>query len=312
MKLGDLVRAIHGVEEGIIVSMDKNRVEIEDQEGFLIPFQKSELVLIKESMSVENDKLQVKESFGSQQVVNKRVDPGLYLALVPSAQKDYEVYFLNTSKYEVIATFGHSVGKGNTIEFRSNFACGKNAFKKIDKLELQNSPDWPTFSFDILYFQKGLYDWKAPGRYAYKLTAKKLLNKFTQLPILEQEGILFRLDQSSQAVNSLNREKGKQKPEVQMEIDDPGEEVDLHFNMLPLNYRQRSGSELENQVKYFQDLMDHCLRCQRQKIVFIHGVGQGVLKSEIIKRLSKRKDIKFFKDAKKEKFGYGGTEVVFY
>jgi dsDNA-specific endonuclease/ATPase MutS2 len=45
------------------------------------------------------------------------------------------------------------------------------------------------------------------------------------------------------------------------------------------------------------------------EIIFIHGVGNGVLRTEIHKRLSKNKQVEYFKDAMKEKFGYGATLV---
>jgi dsDNA-specific endonuclease/ATPase MutS2 len=45
------------------------------------------------------------------------------------------------------------------------------------------------------------------------------------------------------------------------------------------------------------------------EIVFIHGVGNGILRMEIHKRLGKHAYVQFFKDAMKEKFGYGATLV---
>jgi dsDNA-specific endonuclease/ATPase MutS2 len=45
------------------------------------------------------------------------------------------------------------------------------------------------------------------------------------------------------------------------------------------------------------------------EITFIHGVGNGIMRMEIHKRLSKNPQVQFFKDAMKEKFGYGATLV---
>jgi dsDNA-specific endonuclease/ATPase MutS2 len=44
------------------------------------------------------------------------------------------------------------------------------------------------------------------------------------------------------------------------------------------------------------------------KIIFIHGVEQGILKSELIKELNKYQNIHYF-DASMAKYGVGATEV---
>jgi dsDNA-specific endonuclease/ATPase MutS2 len=48
-----------------------------------------------------------------------------------------------------------------------------------------------------------------------------------------------------------------------------------------------------------------------QEITFIHGVGNGTLRHQIHKQLSQMAEQLTFKDAQKEKFGYGATKVVF-
>ena len=51
------------------------------------------------------------------------------------------------------------------------------------------------------------------------------------------------------------------------------------------------------------------LAANMHEIVFIHGTGNGVLRQEIHKLLSRNKLIRFYEDARKEKFGYGATLV---
>ena len=63
------------------------------------------------------------------------------------------------------------------------------------------------------------------------------------------------------------------------------------------------------QLNTFQNNFDNALAAGMDEIIFIHGVGNGVLKKEIHKILSNNKSIKFFQDAQKEKFGYGATLV---
>jgi dsDNA-specific endonuclease/ATPase MutS2 len=45
------------------------------------------------------------------------------------------------------------------------------------------------------------------------------------------------------------------------------------------------------------------------EITFIHGVGNGVLRDSIHKRLSGNKNVQYYEDVQKDKFGYGATKV---
>ena len=91
----------------------------------------------------------------------------------------------------------------------------------------------------------------------------------------------------------------------------PPHEVDLHLEAL----RPDSPEELSNtailrlQLDAFEDTLSRALATNMHEIVFIHGMGNGVLRKEIHRQLSRNKDIKFFEDARKEKFGFGATLV---
>ena len=61
---------------------------------------------------------------------------------------------------------------------------------------------------------------------------------------------------------------------------------------------------------YFLYEMDQALLNKFHKITFIHGVGNGVLRSSIREELKRFPNIRFA-EAPQEKFGYGGTEVEF-
>ena len=56
--------------------------------------------------------------------------------------------------------------------------------------------------------------------------------------------------------------------------------------------------------------MNEAMRKHIRKIIFIHGVGNGRLKSEIRKELQHYQGIKV-RDADPSRYGRGATEVVF-
>ena len=91
----------------------------------------------------------------------------------------------------------------------------------------------------------------------------------------------------------------------------PPHEFDLHLEAL----RPDTKEELSNtailriQLDAFEDALSRALATNMHEIVFIHGLGTGVLRKEIHRQLSRNKDIKFFEDAQKGKFGFGATLV---
>ena len=56
--------------------------------------------------------------------------------------------------------------------------------------------------------------------------------------------------------------------------------------------------------------IEFAMRNRIPKIVFIHGVGEGVLKSELDFLLGRYDNLKF-QDANFQKYGQGATEVYF-
>jgi dsDNA-specific endonuclease/ATPase MutS2 len=67
---------------------------------------------------------------------------------------------------------------------------------------------------------------------------------------------------------------------------------------------------MQIQLDHFQKNLDAAIVHKLESIVFIHGAGNGSLRYEIQKIISKHPQVKTYMDAQKEKFGYGATEVV--
>ena len=91
----------------------------------------------------------------------------------------------------------------------------------------------------------------------------------------------------------------------------PPHEFDLHIEKLrPEGAEGLSNTAmLRQQLDTFEDALSRALATNMHEIIFIHGAGNGVLRKEIHRQLSRNKDIKFFEEAQKEKFGYGATLV---
>jgi hypothetical protein len=88
-------------------------------------------------------------------------------------------------------------------------------------------------------------------------------------------------------------------------------EFDLHIEKLVKNHRGMSNYDiLTLQTETAKRHIDFAIRNRIPKIVFIHGVGEGILKAELDFLLG-RYDTIAFQDANYQKYGLGATEVYF-
>lgn len=88
-------------------------------------------------------------------------------------------------------------------------------------------------------------------------------------------------------------------------------EVDLHIEALLDNIEGLSPSVLLNtQLTEFRIMMDRNIRKKGQRIVFIHGKGDGVLREALIKELTHRYRTCTYEDAPFQRYGHGATMVT--
>jgi dsDNA-specific endonuclease/ATPase MutS2 len=89
----------------------------------------------------------------------------------------------------------------------------------------------------------------------------------------------------------------------------PPPEFDLHIEKLVKNFRGMSNYDiLTLQSETAKRHIDFAIRNRIPKIVFIHGVGEGILKSELDFMLGRYENIDF-KEGNYQKYGQGATEV---
>ncbi|HEX8561455.1 MAG TPA: Smr/MutS family protein [Flavobacterium sp.] len=89
----------------------------------------------------------------------------------------------------------------------------------------------------------------------------------------------------------------------------PPPEFDLHIEKLAKNHKSLSNYDiLTIQTETAKRHIEFAIRNRIPKIVFIHGVGEGVLKSELDFMLGRYDNIAF-QDANYQKYGLGATEV---
>ena len=88
-------------------------------------------------------------------------------------------------------------------------------------------------------------------------------------------------------------------------------EFDLHIEKLVKNKNGLTNFDiLTIQLETAKRHIEFSIKNRIPKIVFIHGVGEGVLKSELDFMLKRYEQISF-QDANYQKYGLGATEVFF-
>lgn len=116
--------------------------------------------------------------------------------------------------------------------------------------------------------------------------------------------------------NSMLREKVKDSQKKQHSMFKKAKnevvmEVDLHIEKLVKSKKGLDNYDiLSIQLDVAKRKVEYCIQKKISKIIFIHGVGEGVLKTELHYLLN-RYNVKFY-DASYQKYGLGATEVYIY
>ncbi len=89
-------------------------------------------------------------------------------------------------------------------------------------------------------------------------------------------------------------------------------EVDLHIHELTDSTKGMTNFDMLNlQLETARQQLEFAIRKRIQRVVFIHGVGEGVLKMELETLFRRYDNVKYY-DANLKKYGFGATEVYIY
>jgi DNA-nicking Smr family endonuclease len=327
MNIGDKVRLLHSKEQGVITKfLSNNRVEVEIEDGFQIPLKINEIALVSHEET---------QRFGKEEkdIILSKTMPaqshkGIFAGFLPLNQERYALYLINNTDLD-LPFVANEENDGQTQGIACNILKARQNIK-IKELNFSEMNQWGIFSFQFLYFSYQKMNIKNPFVHKIRFRSNTFLNHKGTLPILQKEGFVFQLDKdlveeseqnNENLISKIDAQKIKEemlKPKttdfvpLSRIIKRPSKEVDLHIEILTDKYNQMNSAEmLAIQLEVFEKNLENAIATAMHEIIFIHGVGNGTLRQEIHKRLSKNKNIKFYQDAKKEKFGYGATLVAF-
>lgn len=89
-------------------------------------------------------------------------------------------------------------------------------------------------------------------------------------------------------------------------------EIDLHIHKLTSSTKGMSNFDMLNlQIDTAKHRLEHAITNRIPRLVFIHGVGEGVLRMELETLFWRYPEVAFY-DADFSKYGAGATEVYIY
>lgn len=320
MNIGDRVRLLRGREEGIITKILPNDLfEIEIEEGFKIPVQRRELAMVSPEEAIRFKSPAARASVPRAGIEPQRsrtseivADQGVYLAFVPLNDRELAQHLVNNTDWDL--PFSLSAGTEPHLRGLATGVLKARTSQKIQDLAVKDFEGWGTFTLQALYHRAAFLARRAPLERTIRLRAQSFFKNKQRLPVLGKEGYLIQLDdaQSSRPIEpaQLRERMIEGTPAPAAPPAKAAETVDLHFEKLGADAGNLNPAQvLEVQLRAFEQHFETAIAQGLDAVTFIHGVGNGTLRQELHRRLSKHPNVQFFEDAQKEKFGYGATRV---
>ncbi|WP_183566577.1 Smr/MutS family protein [Mucilaginibacter sp. SP1R1] len=309
-KLGDFVRFVDEKMEGFVTRIiDDQMIGVTGEDEFEIPVLASKVTTVH---GYESAGTKTAVADDKPIALGEFEEKGIYIGVIADAKASSVVHFylINNTSFQLLAaltTEKQQVFKG---EFAA--AVGPKSEAKMYSAQLADLQLWPRFIFNVIYSTKQNIEPPAPLIINEKFKAKDFSTTKKAIPLLTEPGWMIRLDEPEMVIDAQKlKESFFKSPEEKTVIDKPASEVDLHIEKLRDDYQFLQSSEMLNiQMAHFHKALDAAIVHQLPDVVFIHGAGNGTLRHELHKVLSKHPKVQTFMDARKEKFGYGATKVI--
>ncbi len=309
-KLGDFVRFVDEKMEGFVTRIiDDQMIGVTGEDEFEIPVLASKVTTVHgyEPADAKN-----RNEISEAPVTGEFIPNGIYIGVVNDAKANSVVHFhiINETSFQLLAVL--STNKQSVFKGEFNGIVKPKSSVQVYSAQLADLQLWPEFIFHLIYFTPQNARPPIPLVVNEKFKAKDFSGTKKQLPVINQQGWLIRLDEPEVKIDAQKlKESFFKTAEEKVVIDKPAKEIDLHIEKIRNDYQFLNPQDiLAAQLAYFHKMLDAAIVHQLPEVVFIHGAGNGTLKNEIHKTLGKHQKVQTFMDARKEKFGYGATKVI--
>lgn len=344
IKIGDKVRFLSEVGGGTVTGFQgKDIVLVEDESGFDIPMPVRECVVI-ETDSYNIKKRETKEEKKNEQetVVKPEINRvssetregeklNIYLAYLPVDAKainttPFEAYLVNDSNYYIYYTY--STGENTNWIMHSHGVVEPNMKLFMEEFEKSSLNDMQRVCVQLIAFKTKPFSGKPAVNVELRLDTVKFykIHTFKDTEFFDEPALIYdivrndipsrQMNISAQELqNAMNEKKNTGRPVaepiIKKKIRPEIIEIDLHIEQLLDNTAGMGNADMLNyQLDTFRKVMDENIKFKGQKIVFIHGKGDGVLRKAILDELKRKYKSCQSQDASFKEYGFGATMVT--
>ncbi|MGV3703949.1 MAG: Smr/MutS family protein [Arcticibacter sp.] len=309
-KLGEFVRFVDERMEGYVTRIISNdMIGVTGEDDFEIPVLTTKVTRVHGHKYADAAQQFEAEAPVSSETFEKK---GIFLAVVPDPNKASVVHFhlVNDTSFQLLVTLVTDKAGTSKGEFAGSIQA--HSAVEIYSTNLSDMSIWPEFIIRGLYFSKSGVEIPEAIQYTEKFRARDFAGAKKKVARLNKEAWVFRIDEDELVIDAEKLKESFFKPVAEKKVvEKPSAEIDLHIEKLRDDYQFLSNTEiLKIQMDHYKKALDAAIVHKLPSITFIHGIGNGTLKQEIHKTLGRNNQVKTFLDARKEKFGYGATEVI--
>lgn len=335
---GDKVKFLNEKGGGIVKRIiDSATVEVAIEEGFDLPVRITDLIIVatqdasarlfdvdypksRSSMPVSQEEIVSKEA-PARSFIARDLDEGIYFAIKPHDQKMLiagyvDIILVNHSSFDVL----YSVFQKSPHGFRGMDygSIGPGSFVLMDTCDRKSLDDWMDAVVQIMFHAEQSDTLIKAMDLSIRIKTGKMLREDSYIKTPFMPGHIFALPlyllPKEGVENTAKPQALKALPDTSLiekhRIDAGFAEVDLHIQALVEQVSGLDPSQIMNiQLDYLKRALESAIAASYEKVVFIHGVGAGVLKIEV-KKLLEQYDFVEYYDASIAKYGIGATEVL--
>lgn len=257
----------------------------------------------------------------------------IFLAYVPVNPKEmtttaFEAYLINDSNYYVTFLYMSVEGTGWRVRFQGTVEPNTKLF--MEEFDRAGLNDMERVCVQCMaYKQDKTFLLKPAVQVELRIDTVKFykLHTFSQSDFFEEDALIYDVVKDDVPARTVFVNAGQlkeallKKPADERQERQPARkaekqksdiiEVDLHITELLDDTNGLSNKDmLECQMKEFRRVMDENLKNKGQKIVFIHGKGEGVLRNELLRVLKHAYKNCTWQDASFREYGFGATMVI--
>ena len=253
-----------------------------------------------------------------------------YLAFVPVDIKEithtrFETYIVNDSNYYI--HYSYLVAEGNAWTLKSVGEVEPNTKLFIEEFGCEVLNDMGRIGVQLTAYKKDKPFLLKPAiDVQFRIDPVKFykLHVFEENEFFEQPSLLFTIVDNDEVARPLVVDSKRLKEQMykdekiiahegkkKRQKDDGTLVIDLHADeLLETTAGMNAADILHYQLDVFKKTMDENKKKKGQKIVFIHGKGEGVLRHALVHELNYRYKSCTYQDASFQEYGYGATQVT--